>query len=108
ISVIVLAVAMRHRGWLSRRQFRWGTALLVVCLIGSQSKAAFFVASLLGIFYLMWTWRGWRRWALIGALSTGFVVAGAIVNLPAAIDVYVKAAATYQQLSNLHPNDGNL
>jgi hypothetical protein len=108
LSVCALAIAMYHRGWLSRRQFYWGIALLVACLAGSQSKAAFFALAVLGLFYLLMALKGWRGWALIAAMGAVFAVLGLLLNIPGKIEVYNRAIASYQELSNLRSEDGNI
>ncbi len=53
ISVILLTVAMFHRGWLSRRQYRFGIALLVLTFAGTQSKSGFFALVLIAMLQMI-------------------------------------------------------
>lgn len=107
ISVWVLTGAIYRKGWISKRKFLWSTVLFGFCLIGSQSKSAFFAMVVLGLVDLMWLLRGWRRWATVGAMvATAFVVA-TIIDLPGQIDVFLKNSANYQKYAYLRPTDGN-
>jgi hypothetical protein len=107
ITVCALTMVMYHKGWMSRRQMRWSMALLLFCMAGSQSKAAFFGLAVTGMLYLMWMMRGWRRWTLVAAASACFAVVGALVNIPAQIAVYEQASDLYQKESNLKAEDAN-
>lgn len=107
VTVCALAFAMYRRGWLTRRQFSWGIAFLLACLAGSQSKAAFFVAGVLGFLYVLWIWKGWRRLAVIATAGAGVGLLALLLNIPGQVEVYNRAISTYQQLSNLRSEDGN-
>jgi hypothetical protein len=107
ISVCLLAVVMYRLKWLSRGQFYCGMALLLVCMIGSQSKAAFLAVSLLGMLVLILGLKGWKRWALSVATCIFVVLLASFINLASQIDAYMKASATYQTYSKLKSEDGN-
>jgi hypothetical protein len=107
VTVIALIYAVHRKGWLSRAQTFWGSCLMFVCLIGSQSKAAFFVLALLFLFYLVWSSSGWKRFTLIGTTALVFLVAAVVVDLPGKIEVYEQASNQYQKLSNLRSEDAN-
>jgi hypothetical protein len=107
VSVILLAVAMHHRGWLTRRQFRWGMALFLVNLVGSQSKGGFFVVVTITISHMIWTFSGIRRWFVLGGVFAAFTILAFAVDLPSQVDAYARASAMYQKLSNIKSQDGN-
>jgi O-antigen ligase len=107
ITVCALTMVMYKKGWIGRKQMLWSMALLLVCMAGSQSKAAFFAIAVIGFLYLMWALRGWRRWALVGSMCIVFSALGAVLNIPAQIAVYERGSALYQQMSNLRAEDGN-
>lgn len=107
VSVILLTVAMYHRKWLSRRQYFMSMALFLVCLVGSQSKAAFFVVLVILLAHMLWTKTGVTRWVTIGAVVLAFAILTSVINLRGQIDTYVKLSATYQKLSNKKSTDGN-
>jgi hypothetical protein len=107
ISVCALVFVMYRQGWLSRRQFYWSISFLIVCLIGSQSKAAFFAMGVLGVFYLILALRGWRRWTVLATLGAAFAVLGLALDIPAKVQVYNKASGVYEEMSNLKSGDPN-
>jgi O-antigen ligase len=107
ISVCALAVAMYHREWLTRRQFVWGFCLLFVCLVGSQSKAAFLEIPVVGLLYLIWALKGAKRWMILLALAVAISLAGAELDIPGKLRIYERAIAMYQQESNVRTNDAN-
>ena len=107
ISVCLLAIAMYRRKWLSRGKFYCGMALLIVCMIGSQSKAAFLAVALLGMLLLMMGLKGWKRLTLSVATCVFVVILASFINLASQINVYVKASASYQTYSKLRSEDGN-
>jgi hypothetical protein len=107
LSVFILAIAMRRRNWLSRRQFGGGMALLLLGMIGAQSKSLFLAGGLLGAIDLIWLFRGWKRWAMITGML-GMLIAGAsLLNFQTQIDAYLRGSDEYQKLSYLKANDGN-
>jgi O-Antigen ligase len=107
VSVCLLAFMMYRRNWLSKRQFQFGMAILIAGIIGSQSKSAFSAMALLGLIVLMWFYHGWKRWTLIAGMLAGLVAVGSILNFQALIDTYIRGSETYQEMSNLRPDDGN-
>jgi hypothetical protein len=82
-------------------------SFLIVCLIGSQSKAAFFATGVLGVFYLILALRGWRRWTVLATLGAAFAVLGLALDIPAKVQVYNKASGVYEEMSNLKSGDPN-
>ena len=107
ISVILLTFAIYQKKWLTARQFHASMALFLICLVGSQSKGAFFAAVVIAFFHMLWSRTGWRRWAFIAGVLAASCVAAVIVNIPAQVSVYLRSSATYQRLSNLHSRDPN-
>lgn len=107
LSLLMLSVAMYHRRWLTRKQFIWGMVLFSVCLLGSQSKGAFFALVVLAVFHVMWSQTGWRRWGTVGAVAVLFVAVGIAVDIPRQVQIYVRAAKEYQKVSNIKWGDGN-
>jgi hypothetical protein len=107
VTAVALTLLMYRKGWLSRRQFQWGMGLFFVGLLGSQSKAGFFVLALTVVLYLIWALRGWRRTTMIVTMTALFATAAIVLDLPSRIDVYRQASNAYQQLSNLKSEDGN-
>jgi O-antigen ligase len=108
ITVCALTLAMHRQGWISRKQLLWSMALLLVCMAGSQSKAAFFAVAVLGVVYLLMELRGWKRWIVITGMCSLFAVLASLLNIPAQIAVYEQASATYQKVSNLRSQDANI
>ncbi|HEY4009395.1 MAG TPA: O-antigen ligase family protein [Acidobacteriaceae bacterium] len=107
VSVLVVTYAIYRRGWLSRRQYLCGMTLFFLCLLGSQSKAGFFVLALMVLLYLVLNLRGWKRVSLIATMVALFVTAAVFLDLPSQIEVYREASAKYQQVSNLKSDDPN-
>jgi hypothetical protein len=107
LSVVVVAVVLYRRKWLGRRQFMWAMAIFLVGLVGSQSKALFFAAALLGVIDMMWLFRGWRRWSLIGGMLVALIAVASLLDFQTQIDAYIRGSEKYQELSNLRPTDGN-
>ena len=107
ISVLILMYVIYHKGWLSRRQIWWGSALLLACLLGSQSKAGFFVLAFVVLLYLVWSSSGWKRFSLIASTAILFVVASILLDLPGKIEIYQQASSEYQKISNLKSDDPN-
>ena len=107
ISVGLLTMAMRQRGWLSLNEFRWGLSLFVVCLLGSQSKAAMIAVAILGVVNVLLVMNGWKRFALIGGAVAGLLITVSFLNLQDQINAYIQGAAKYQSLSAFRSEDGN-
>lgn len=108
LSLFALCIVMRWKGWLSNKQFYGGLLLFFICLVGSQSKAAFFGVAILGILYLMWTLRGGKRLAMVGAIAAALVMLALALDLPEKLELYAEVVAAYTQFSNLHAEDPNL
>jgi hypothetical protein len=108
LSVLLIAIVMRKRNWLSRWQFRWGLASLLLGMIGAQSKSLFVAAGLVGVIDLMWIFRGWKRWAMIAGMSAALIVLASVFNFQRQIDAYIRGSEQYQKLSYLKKNDGNV
>lgn len=108
LTLFALTFVMKRRKWLSTSQFYGGLSLFVVCLIGSQSKASIFGVCVLGIIYLMWTLRGFRRLIVIAVFCVAVGAAAIYADLPDKMEAYEKAVEMYRELSNLHPENGNL
>lgn len=108
IGVILLTFAMRQRGWLSKNEFRYGLALFIVSLVGSQSKAAFIACALLGFINAFFLTRGRRRLMLIGATATGLMAFLSLFDFRGQIYAYVDSAQQYQDISAARSDDANL
>jgi hypothetical protein len=98
---------MYRLNWISKRQLYLSMTLFLVCLVGSQSKAAFFVVAMLVMIGLIWTLKGWRLWVLFTGTCTVFVLLAIVIDLKDKIDIYAQGSAAYQEYSLLKANDGN-
>jgi hypothetical protein len=80
----------------------------LICLAGSQSKAALVGAALAGFLYCMWWLQGWKRLATV-AVVLCLIAAGVLVlDLPGNLELYAQMVAAYQQYSNVHSEDTNI
>jgi hypothetical protein len=107
ISVCLLAIVMHQRNWISRNQFRWGMPLLILCLVGSQSKAAFVAIAFLGAIAALQMLKGWKRWVMIGGMCVAIISIASALDFQTQIAAYYEGAAKYQELSKLRSEDGN-
>ena len=107
VSVIVLAVAMRRAGWLTRRQYHAAMALFLVCFLGSQAKGAFFALAAVAVYYMFVRQRGPRRWLTAAATCLTFAIVAWATDLPARISLYAIQSARYNELSNIYYGDYN-
>jgi len=105
LSVLVTAIVIHRRNWLSRRQFQWGIAMLLLGMVGSQSKALFAAAGLLAVIDLLWFYSGWRRWAMMAGIVTVLIAVASVLNLQKQIDAYFQGSDQYQKMSYLKAND---
>jgi len=107
LSVALVALLLYRRQWLSRRNFRWGMAVILTGLVGSQSKSLFFAMALLGTIVMVWMFRGWKRWALVGGVFAVLIAVASVLDFQTQIDAYIRGSEQYQELSNLRSTDGN-
>ncbi len=107
LSVITLAVAMKHRGWLSNNQFYAAMALFMICLAGSQSKGGFLAAVTLSVIHVLLSQTGARRWLFTGGVIVAFGVLAVLADIPKQIEIYAQGAASYQKYSVQKGLDGN-
>jgi hypothetical protein len=107
VSVILLAVAMYRRRWLSKRQFYSGMALLLICWAGAQSKGGFFVAVTISVLQMIWMQNGVRRLASVLALGVVFTAVALLVDIPGQISAYARDSARYDKYSNIKSADPN-
>lgn len=107
VTVCVLTMIMYRRKVIGLKQAIWSMALFLICMAGSQSKAAFFAVAVIGVLYLLWALKGWKRWSVIAITCTGFGVLAVLLNVPAQIALYERGSQMYQQMSNLRADDGN-
>lgn len=107
ITVLVLMLAMYRMGWMGRARLWLGMMVMLVCLAGSQSKAAFLALAVMGMLYLVVALKGWKRWMLIAGTGGAFALLAVAVNLPAQIAIYEQASAMYQNVSNVRAGDAN-
>ena len=107
ISVFFVALLVHSKGWISRGVFRGGMALLAVCLLGSQSKAAFFQVALFALLIPMLRRGGIKSFAV--AVASFAITAAIFLNTTIGQQTlkYAKVATNYQQLSQLHTSDFN-
>lgn len=108
LTLFALSLVMYWKGWLSKKQFYGGLLFFFVCMVGSQSKAAFVGVAIIGFLYLMWLLRGWKRLAFIGAFCVAITAGALVLDLPGKIELYTEMIAAYQQYSNLHSEDPNI
>ncbi len=108
ISVCLVTLAMRRRGWISRRQFNFSMGLFAFCLLGSQSKAALLALMLLGLLNIVLLLHGWNRLGVLAAMGVAAMLLANIFNLQRGVSVYFQGAAQYQVLSRYHSDDPNL
>lgn len=107
VSVILLAVVMYRRKWISQRQFYFGGAILTLGFAGSQSKSAYVALVLLALIAMVWFLHGWKRWFVLIGLAASFALMATLFNLVEQVDQYRVGKERYQELSNLRPEDGN-
>ncbi len=107
VTVILLTVAMFHRGWLSRRQYRLSILIFVLAFAGTQSKGGFFALLVIAFLQMIFSQKGIKRWVTIAGVAVVFAILGYLADIPAKVNVYVVESAMYDKVSNLHAGDFN-
>jgi hypothetical protein len=107
ISEILVGMVLYRQGWGSRNRIRLAFLPIVVGMIGSQSKSAIFAAALMFLFNALMVQQTGRRLTVLAGILVTASIAAFVPSVSQSISVYANAAAQYEYLSNLSPNDGN-
>jgi hypothetical protein len=108
VSLLLVSWALRRKHWLTRSQFVLGTALLLVCLEGSQSKSALVLIFVLGLIdvFLLLKRRG--RKIIIAVPCLVLIIGVCFVDFQRGLELIEEANASYRWLSTVRPDDGNI
>jgi hypothetical protein len=103
-AIIVQVVRGYYLGYVSRRIFLLELAVLVVALIGTQSKAAVALIGAIMIVFLIKT----RHVRLVALAAAAMVPVALTSNLISGVDGYYQNYANYQQAAAERPDDTSL
>ncbi len=108
LTVIFLTLAMMQAGWLSKRAGLWSMSLFAIALLGSQSKAALFEIAIFALVGPAVRLRGIKLLVTTCAVAAVLIIAFSVINVSALVSGYTSSISSYEQISNLSPDDGNI
>lgn len=107
ISAALVGLSLFHLGWEDRGWLRWGSLLLPVALLGSQSKAAILALVAIGIVDMLLLRSAAQRAVFAASLLGALFLASQVVDVTAGVRMYREAGMAYERVSHQHRGDVN-